>query len=635
MKNLARFILPGIALCLGLFITSIYSYAAPAAQKATPTPSMCRYTVSSNGKTVNVYNFPSLDAKVVAALGADENAQAFGALQDKSWLKLENGWVSSADVQDVTAYVCKVIGLSLFPPIITPVPLSPNQPTITPPADYVITPRFDVPINIRSLPDLKAKVVAVLKVNDRANVIGKSPDGLWLKLSNGWVEVRETNPIFVAGVSTDRGVYRGGAVTPSGILVPGYGHKSIPVDRPIYNSRTGNIVPTLTPPAVTLTPFLKDLATGSTCPYAVTPRNATATVYSGPGVEYDPVFEMVNGEIAEVLAYSTDHKWLKLEMGWIEEAITYLYAQNGSNCTTFNTDLPVVDEHTGAVSKFVPTATWTPIPTLTPETYCDKTTMQALTSHAPVNIRSGPGFQYPVVGALPVQQKIMGLGEEASHQWVKVESGWIHKSSLRTSWDNLPQTGCTDVGRLGIVPTPANLLPTIVVPDPNNTKLVCSTLGAIENRLDSSIPVRKQPADDAEVVGTFNYGESAAVLEWEKLGFWLRIDKGWLRSGDVGRNKCELATATPNPLTKNCKAIMVPSRLPFHILDAPSANGRIVQKVTNSSFRSEIIGYADKPGGVWYRVKEGWAVITSVGILPSPGCNITQATMNLPEIKEP
>jgi hypothetical protein len=292
----------------------------------------------------------------------------------------------------------------------------------------------------------------------------------------------------------------------------------------------------------------------------------------------------------------------------------------------------VVDLKTGATVTPVPTET--PRPTATTEVYCDKTTMQSRAFDTPINIRSAPGFQYPVVGTLLRDKKVLALGNDASRQWVKIDKGWIHAGSLESSWDKLPQAGCTDIGRLGIVPTPASLPATVLPAPTGNASPVCTQFGFVTPRYDGSVIVRKEDNIGSEVVGAFEPGDIAAVQEMDGFSAYLRIDKGWVSIADTEGIECDVPTVTPAPLEKKCKAFFHPTISPFLIYSAPSIGAKS-QRVTDPAFKSEITGSYSGIGfnGFWYRIKEGWVNNQYAAVIPSPGCNLSEVV--IPEVDSP
>jgi lysozyme len=127
-------------------------------------------------------------------------------------------------------------------------------------------------------------------------------------------------------------------------------------------------------------------------------------VRSGPGTSYPPISSLRYGQRVKVL--TRQNGWAQLEQpaGWASEA--YLtYSTNGSG----DGGAPNQDQ-----------ASPPPAGTLS----------YGVCNTSGLNVRSGPGVTYPVVGGLTYGQRIRIL--EQSNGWVRIEnpSGWCNASYL-------------------------------------------------------------------------------------------------------------------------------------------------------------------------------------------------------------
>jgi hypothetical protein len=66
-----------------------------------------------------------------------------------------------------------------------------------------------------------------------------------------------------------------------------------------------------------------------------------------------------------------------------------------------------------------------------------------VTAKQNINVRSGPGTSYTVVGSLSKGDKDIAFGRNSVGDWLQVSSGWVFKDGINTTGDigTLPITG--------------------------------------------------------------------------------------------------------------------------------------------------------------------------------------------------
>lgn len=153
-------------------------------------------------------------------------------------------------------------------------------------------------------------------------------------------------------------------------------------------------------------------------------------IRSGPGTGYDILGKFEVGQIAVVVGISTDGKWWYIDVpspdisrGWVSTA--YVKAENTAN-------VPSVGADGAPVGKL-------PTPEITSKT-------PSLTAYVNLNIRSGPGVSFDVIGVLEKQTRVEVLGVNDDGLWWAIKfpegadgRGWVSGQYVVTSnVDNVP-----------------------------------------------------------------------------------------------------------------------------------------------------------------------------------------------------
>jgi uncharacterized protein YraI len=254
------------------------------------------------------------------------------------------------------------------------------------PADQ---PRVIASINadIRSGPGNEYSIIALLTAGQMAEVVGVSVDQQWWAIKVPYVEGGQgwvsINQVNAENTGGVQVVSGGGDNAGSQIS-----HKDVPSVQAITNVKIRN----------------------------------------GPGTNYNQIGVLQSGQAAEVVGVSPDNLWWAIksssseQQGWV--AADFVAARNTDN-------VPVIGPQAIQASSGVPTPA---------------SSAPFLTAITIVNIRSGPGTQFAVVGRLDQGQKAEVVGRSADGQWwaIKVPSlpegiGWVVGGYVKVeNADNVP-----------------------------------------------------------------------------------------------------------------------------------------------------------------------------------------------------
>ena len=142
-------------------------------------------------------------------------------------------------------------------------------------------------------------------------------------------------------------------------------------------------------------------------------------VRAGPGMQYDVYGVMQEGQTARVVAVCSDHSWWAIEIpvqtghGWV--SADYVRAENVE-------DVQIVECYADSG----------PVPTPAPG-------QPSVTATALLNVRSGPGTQYPSYGLLQPGQSALAVGTNADGTWYAIDVppapdgiGWVAAEYVTT-----------------------------------------------------------------------------------------------------------------------------------------------------------------------------------------------------------
>ena len=315
---------------------------------------------------------------------------------------------------------------------------------------------------------------------------------------------------------------------------------------------TPETTPPVTEPPVTEPPVTEPPVTEPETPAKVTGTinvQEWLRVRSGPGTSYSVVGYLKPQQKVEILEQSTvgSMKWGKIAEGWI--SMDYVILDKTESGNTGSTTTPtswtgkvIADELlirsgpgtsnsilgyltygtavTVTEKKSDGTLEWGKIPqgwiclkyvqlnstgsgstTTTP----GQSTTTSVTGYANVqewlNVRSGPGTSYGIVGRLTPKEKVTITERKTvgGTQWGKISNGWVSMDYIVL--DNSGSTGGTQ------------------------TQPVTKTITA------DCLRVRKGPGTSNAIVGYLYYGAKVQILETKTISagnVWGRIDSGWI-----------------------------------------------------------------------------------------------------------
>ncbi len=276
-----------------------------------------------------------------------------------------------------------------FYPPVAEQPLPPVD--IPDPAPNVPTGEARVNVNVRSGPSMLFPVLGVAEQGDTGEILGTSPDGYW----------------YAVKVPT---------------TLVGTGTAWVAADYVELTNPTGQPLPVITPPL--LPPLVNFPAPPQNAPQ-VTMREP-ATLRSGPTLEF-PVYGVAPiGSRAEVVGQSDDGDWWAVRLptsiasdgiGWVPKV--YTSASNVSNVPVLETpSLP---------KNITPAAPASGAP--------------SLVTREPLNVRTGPGNEYPSLGQVPrgAILGVVGVSPDREHYVVNIPTeidqsgrGWVPSRYVRT-----------------------------------------------------------------------------------------------------------------------------------------------------------------------------------------------------------
>ena len=269
-----------------------------------------------------------------------------------------------------------------YPPEAEP-PDLPDVPVESPPSD-VPTVTATVNVNVRSGPGTMYPIYGAVETGTTGEVVGASPDGNWWAVK-----------------------------VPASIS--GNGIAWVSQDYTTLNNPTNAPIPAVEPPL--LPPLAPVPAPGPGDPWLSI--SEVASVRSGPGAQY-PIYGIAPvGARAKVIGISEDGQWWVVELptsvdadghGWIYK--DFVYVQGTDN-------LPVI-----AAPRVPENILPTP----------PQSGAAAAVTLEPINVRGGPGSEYPSFGQIPIGTVMAVTGKSADGEYwvIKLpksispdERGWV------------------------------------------------------------------------------------------------------------------------------------------------------------------------------------------------------------------
>ena len=226
-------------------------------------------------------------------------------------------------------------------------------------------------------------------------------------------------------------------------------------------------------------------------------------VRSGPGFNFPAAGFVNNGSFVNLLGRTSDSTWIKVSanndtlVGWMNASVIQ------TNLSINN--LPVVD---GSTVTPTPTAPTTPPPS----------GATATITTGSLNVRSGPGLGYNVLGQVHLGQVVTLIGRNSEGTWVKIPTfgglneGWISVAYIQpnVAISSLPVIGTPTLSSIGVLNT-----------------------GAAN--------VRSGPGLEFTSITTVNFGTTVTLIGRNSAGNWLKVQlasgtQGWIHASLLNIN---------------------------------------------------------------------------------------------------
>lgn len=414
-------------------------------------------------------------------------------------------------------------------------------------------------LNVRSGPGITYSVVTTVNQGATVTLLGRNADSSWA---------------YIQTAATVRGWVNASAT----YITPSVAINTLPVTTPT----TATSTPTATVSATaqpTNTPMPTATAVSGA---AATIATGALNVRSGPSLAYPAVAVVYQGNIVSLIGRNADSTWAKIRLsngtqGWVNAASAYITPNVSisslplADSTTAPTSSATALVATGAlnvrsgpgVTYSVLTAVsqgqtvmllgrnansswakirlgngtegWVNVTLITPSVAISSLPLAdspaapeppvPVAPGAVLNLRSGPGTNYPVTGSVYQGLQVNAIGRNAASTWLKVrlsdgQEGWIAAQYVQL---------IVPIGNLPIMDgsTPASN-PATPVPVANSATV---STGAAN--------VRSGPGIGYGIVTVANQGQVVSMLARNSISSWVKIQIG---SGTQGWINAELLT---------------------------------------------------------------------------------------------
>ena len=311
--------------------------APPTAESATPAtaPSMTSdgdekppeietsvsISVSEAGQA-DLRSAPSEDADVIGLVAAGGTIIVNGRDPTGRWYRLEDGtWIDADDLADAPQDQVPVVMVETQQPPPSPGESPPSETPPTPPSPQLVAVNADA--NLRSGPGIEYDRVDGVNFGEEVSIVGISADGEWYLLESGvWLfAALAVEAVDVPVVTED---------TDSDLLTTtetGQPETEQPeTEQPDTGDEQTEAGTEQTETEQTET------ETDAEQPQPVVNAPLGANLRAGPGVEFDRLDGVEQGQVLTIVAQNTGGEWLKLEDG------SWIFATLVDNVPT---DLPV------------------------------------------------------------------------------------------------------------------------------------------------------------------------------------------------------------------------------------------------------------------------------------------------------
>lgn len=336
-----------------------------------------------------------------------------------------------------------------------------------------------------------------------------------------------------------------------------YGNLYLDVTRELVAGMRGN-----PPPAPVAAAAVEEMTPTSAPPTPTGPYIRVAgptNVRSGPGAEFDRIGQLPAGSLMPVTGQVERGAWWQIEfeqaadgIGWVSGQVSVIAGDTAA--------VPVLEAptRTAPPTQPAPTASTTPTAaTVAQEPVATATERPAEASPrvevtaGVVNVRSGPGLNFELVGQLPENSSTRVIGRNETGDWWQVEfpaadggRAWVADTVVNFVGDR----NSVQVAADSVVETPTNTpTPTPTIP------VIAGTIEVLE-----PVNVRDEPSVESALIGGLYLGDSANVVGISEDGEWWQIEfedgEGWVSAefvrfqGDrAGVPIFGIGTVTPTP----------------------------------------------------------------------------------------
>lgn len=286
---------------------------------------------------------------------------------------------------------------------------------------------------------------------------------------------------------------------------------SAPAAAPAPAAETSTPEPTATPEPV---------ATPSG-PYIVAKEGAN--IRSGPATTFDRVGQLAANSPIEVIGQTSAGDWWQINfprgsdtIGWVNAEVVEFKGEAKS--------VPVVEAPSAAEASSTAKADLQASATVTATAAVSSTAPVVKVPAGGVNVRSGPGLDFKLVGRLDSGAEAVVTGKSETGEWwqIKYEKGeadlaWVADAVVDFSGD----AASVPVVKFNVPTATATTTPSpTVTPTPSPTEPVIA--GTIE--VTDPINVRAEPSTESDLLGGLYLGDKASVLAISKDGDWWQIE---------------------------------------------------------------------------------------------------------------
>ncbi len=293
-------------------------------------------------------------------------------------------------------------------------------------------------------------------------------------------------------------------------------------------------------------------------------------VRSGPGTNYAKVATLSYGDKVEILDQTMvgGIAWGRYTGGWV--------------CITDYLTLETVEEKVEKPTE--PSQPSQPEAPAEPEKPAEPVvkTYGTLTGWHYVNVRSGPGTNYPKVGSLNYGDRVEILEKTVvgGIEWGRYSGGWVCITDYLT---------LTTVTETTEAPTP---------PKPSVPETGKKTFAIVTT---SSLNVRQGPGTNYGRVGYLTYGTRVEISEQREMGgvVWGKCEKGWICLTDYTRLEIEEESKEEQ------RVIMVVNT---DVLNVRSGAGTHYSVVTTVRMGTQVVVLEERylDDRTWVHIAQGW-----------------------------